>query len=67
MQGPSVAVTQATFDQAARYNRVADAPFLLVTNGLAHYACHVDRVADRIRFLDDLPPYDDLLAQAGVA
>jgi hypothetical protein len=66
-KAPAVAITQATFDQAARYNRVADAPFLLVTNGLAHYACHIERAAGRIRFLDDLPPYEDLLARAATA
>jgi type I site-specific restriction endonuclease len=56
-KAPSVPIAQATFDQAARYNRVAEAPFLYVTNGRVHYACRVDRASGAVRFLDDLPDY----------
>jgi len=36
-KAPSVAITQATFDQAARYNIVHKVTLLAVTNGLQHY------------------------------
>lgn len=56
-KAPSVAVTQAVFDQVSRYNAVALAPHLVVTNGLLHYCWVVDREARRYRFLEAIPPY----------
>lgn len=38
-KAPGVAVTQATFDQLARYNAVLDAPVLVVDNGAVRYCC----------------------------
>ena len=59
-KAPSVAVSQRTFDQVARYNRVVNARYLAVTNGLEHYCCRIDREAHTYEFLDALPPYDAL-------
>ncbi|NBC18618.1 MAG: restriction endonuclease subunit R [Bacteroidetes bacterium] len=59
-KAPSVEVRQATFDQVARYNKVVRARYLVVTNGQVHYACLLDREQHTYRFLDDLPPYDEL-------
>lgn len=60
-KAPSVSVGQDAFDQGARYNLVLNARYLVVTNGLAHYACRVDLDAGTYAFLDDLPPYEALL------
>ena len=38
-KAPGVAITQATFDQLARYNAVLAAPVLVVDNGAARYCC----------------------------
>lgn len=57
-KAPAVSVQQETFDQVARYNRVVDAPFLVVTNGLSHYCCRIDRAANAYEFLDEVPVYD---------
>jgi len=54
---PDVPVTQYTFDQAARYNMVLEAPFLWLTNGLTHYYCHVDTVNKKYDFLKEIPEY----------
>jgi hypothetical protein len=35
-KAPDVPLTEATFAQAARYNSVVKAPYLLITNGLTH-------------------------------
>jgi hypothetical protein len=51
-----VAVRQAVFDQAARYNRILGAPYLLLTNGLETFCCAVDAEPLGYVFLDDLPP-----------
>lgn len=59
-KAPEVAVGQATFDQIARYNMVVKAAYLVVTNGLVHYCCALDRAQHTYRFLDVLPRYEAL-------
>lgn len=56
-KAPKVQITQATFDQIARYNLELQADLLMVTNGLSHYYCKVDSVAKRYDFLRELPDY----------
>ena len=56
-KAPSVAITQETFDQIARYNLSLQADLLMVTNGLAHYYCQLDYEHGRYNFLAELPPY----------
>lgn len=55
---PSVAITQATFDQIARYNLLLKAELLMVTNGLQHYYCAMDFEQERYHFLKELPNYN---------
>jgi hypothetical protein len=59
-KAPSVAISQATFDQAARYNMVHKVGLLVVTNGLSHYYCRIDRENQSYRFLEELPSYKEL-------
>ena len=56
-KSPKVAVTQAAFEQAARYNLQFRAPYLAVTNGLATFSCALDFEAERFSFLADFPEY----------
>ena len=56
-KAPEITVTQETFDQIARYNMALDAQFLMVTNGLHHYFCQIDKEREAYRFLKDLPTY----------
>ncbi len=56
-KAPSVPVTQATFDQVARYNLELRASYLMVTNGLAHYFCRIDMEKGGYDFLRELPSY----------
>ncbi|RZJ27552.1 MAG: type I restriction enzyme HsdR N-terminal domain-containing protein [Flavobacterium sp.] len=56
-KAPDVAISQATFDQIARYNMTMQAEYLMVTNGLNHYFCRVDLENERYEFLRDLPAY----------
>ena len=62
-KAPRVNIDQDAFDQCARYNIVLEAPYLVVTNGRVHYACAIDVEARSYSFLDDLPPYDDLVGE----
>jgi type I site-specific restriction-modification system R (restriction) subunit len=56
-KAPQVEIKQETFDQAARYNYVLQADFLMITNGLNHYFCKVDAQEERYIFLKELPSY----------
>lgn len=59
-KAPEVPVTQATFDQLARYNAVVRARALLATNGRVHYCCALD-AAGAYHFLDTIPAFDALV------
>ena len=59
-KAPRVEVIQDAFDQVARYNRVAGARCLVVTNGQAHYCCRREADDGTYRFLDHLPTYEEL-------
>ncbi|SEB83930.1 Type I restriction enzyme R protein N terminus (HSDR_N) [Tenacibaculum sp. MAR_2009_124] len=56
-KAPKVKITQATFDQIARYNLKLNADFLVVTNGLEHFYCMLDTENERYVFLRDIPEY----------
>lgn len=51
----SVAITQEVFDQVAHYNIRLGVPYLVVTNGLQHYCCEIDRAARNFRFINEIP------------
>lgn len=59
-KAPTVTVTQAVFDQIARYNSVIGAAYLIVSNGLTHYCCRFDAQSGSYAFLREIPPYDKL-------
>lgn len=52
---PKVIISQATFDQTARYNLSMNANFLMITNGVSHYYCKLDHENKKYQFLNDLP------------
>lgn len=54
-KSPKVPLTQATFEQAARYNLQWQAPFLAVTNGLSTFCCALDFERQGVEYLKDLP------------
>ncbi len=56
-KAPSIKITQAAFEQIARYNTVHRIPFLLVSNGLQHYYCRIDFERSSFEFLADLPDF----------
>ncbi|MBP1224430.1 type I restriction enzyme HsdR N-terminal domain-containing protein [Flavobacterium sp. 1355] len=56
-KAPEVKISQATFDQIARYNMTMKARFLNVTNGLSHYYCQMDFENEKYEFLQSLPDY----------
>jgi len=57
-KAPKVKITQAAFDQIARYNLTLKAPYLMVTNGLNHYFCTMNHNLESFEFLERLPNYN---------
>ena len=56
-KAPEIKLNQAVFDQIGRYNTVLNAEYLVVTNGLKHYCCQINRGENTYQFLDTVPAY----------
>jgi len=59
-KAPDVPVTQAVFDQIVRYNMTLKAKYLIVSNGINHYCCVIDYVANTYHFIPNIPDYKSL-------
>ena len=59
-KAPQVKITQAVFDQIARYNLDLRVNYLIVTNGLTHYCCRFDKSELIYTFLPEIPDFKDL-------
>ncbi len=56
-KSPKVPLTQATFEQAARYNIPLQAPYLAITNGLSTFCCAIRHSEGAFEFLSDFPEW----------
>ncbi|MET1259510.1 type I restriction enzyme HsdR N-terminal domain-containing protein [Flagellimonas sp. DF-77] len=56
-KAPKVSITQEVFDQIAIYNLELEAELLMVTNGLQHVQCKMDRVREKYDFLEEVPEF----------
>lgn len=63
-KAPTVKLSQKTFDQICRYNLALQVDWLIVSNGLQHFCCHLDKINQRWMFLRGLPAYQDLILQS---
>ena len=54
-KAPTIKISQATFDQIARYNLKLKAKYLIITNGLEHYYCKMDFDNKKYVFLEKCP------------
>lgn len=59
-KAPHIQLSQRTFDQISRYNIVLRVPYLIVSNGLQHYCCHIDLERQAYQFLREIPDYKSL-------
>jgi len=59
-KAPHVAVTQRVFNQITAYNMLLHVDYLIVSNGMQHYCCHIDYGSGSYEFLRDIPQYGDL-------
>lgn len=60
-KAPSVRITQAAFEQLARYNLSLQVPYLIVTNGLQHFFCRFSEEQQVYLFLPEMPDYLELI------
>jgi hypothetical protein len=54
-KAPEIAISQLTFEQAARYNSTLKAEYIFITNGTSHYCCSINHANGEIAFLPELP------------
>lgn len=56
-KAPNVKITQGTFDQIAKYNFALKARYLIVTNGIKHFACKMNYDELTYQFIREIPLY----------
>jgi predicted type IV restriction endonuclease len=61
-KSPDVTINDIVFDQIVCYNMSFKVPYLIVTNGIDHFACKIDVVNSTYEFLNVIPLYEDLLS-----
>lgn len=54
-KAPKIKLTQAVFDQIARYNLTLKVQYLLVTNGIDTFCCKMNYADQSYRFLSEVP------------
>ena len=54
-----VPLTENVFHQIAQYNFKLNVDYLMMTNGIHHVFCKIDRVNNKLIYLEKLPIYDD--------
>ncbi|MEI6576066.1 MAG: type I restriction enzyme HsdR N-terminal domain-containing protein [Bacteroidota bacterium] len=54
-KAPSVALSEKTLEQIARYNMAFKVSYLLVSNGLSHYCFHINHETEMIKILPEIP------------
>jgi len=60
-KSPAVELNEPVFEQIATYNLAFGVPYLLVTNGLYHYACRLYPDEQRFEYLLSIPLYDEII------
>lgn len=59
-KAPTIKITQKTFNQINAYNSVLQVPYIIASNGIVHYCCHLDKAKNTCEFLSQIPDYLDL-------
>jgi len=59
-KAPEVHLSEEVFDQVVCYNIGFRVPYLVVTNGMVHYACIIDHEQKKHDYLLAIPLYEDI-------
>lgn len=57
-KAPDVVIDQKVFHQIAQYNFQLNVDYLMLTNGLHHVICKINRENNSFHFLEDLPEFE---------
>jgi hypothetical protein len=57
---PGIPITDEIFDQIVVYNMGLQVPYIIVTNGMAHYACKLKMNEPGYDYLNVIPLYEEL-------
>ena len=57
-KAPSIAISQKAFDQITRYNLALQVPWLIVSNGIQHFCCRLDKEKKAYVFVKEIPEYE---------
>lgn len=60
-KAPDIIIDDKVFDQIICYNMGLKVPYIIVTNGMDHYACRIDHENNKYEFLLVIPLYEELL------
>lgn len=61
-KAPTVNINNEVFQQILRYHWALQAKYLIVSNGLNHYACQIDYGQNKAVFLQEIPDYSNMEA-----
>lgn len=59
---PDVRIDDKVFDQIVTYNLGLKVPFIVVTNGIVHYACRIKKDQPGYEYINVIPLYEELNA-----
>jgi hypothetical protein len=57
-KAPDIKISQQSFDQAVRYNMELKVEYIVVSNGLQHFACRIDYPKNDFSYLKEVPEYN---------
>lgn len=60
-KAPSITITQGVFEQIRSYNSALHAEYLIVSNGMRHFCCHMDYHTMTASFLPEIPHWKDVI------
>lgn len=61
---PGVKIDDKVFDQIVNYNLGLRVPYIVVTNGIVHYACRLKDNEPGYEFMNVIPLYDEINVEA---
>jgi hypothetical protein len=60
-KAPEVKITQKVFEQIVRYNFEFQVDYLIVTNGMMHFCCKINKLDQTYLYLEEIPDYNVLI------
>ncbi|PIF00628.1 MAG: hypothetical protein CR965_01740 [Paludibacter sp.] len=55
LKAPNIPITQEVFDQTAVYNTQLNVNFLIISNGLQHFFCQINKDTSSYNFFEEIP------------